>query len=131
FLEIVKFLSNIPPEDQLNPAAMVKHIGSYCYQPGHEVLKEFYLKSYNSINPEDIKCIEKKTGDPDDEADGPSTAQKMLENEGRDACQDIEKWATEMTARMVENECRDIRKYLEKRLNEIKKRKKSATENDK
>jgi hypothetical protein len=94
FLEIAKFLSNIPPEDQLNPAAMVKRIGEYCYQSGHEVLKEWYLKTYQSINSEDIQAVVKKTGDPDETADAPSQAKQMLYNEGRDTCKSLQEWAS-------------------------------------
>ncbi|MCT7956895.1 hypothetical protein [Laspinema palackyanum] len=96
FLEIANFLSNIPPEDKLNPMAMFQHISSYVYQEGHEVFKEFYLQTYKTINSEHIQYVVKKTGDPDDEADGPSITKQMLENEGRDACQDLQKWETEM-----------------------------------
>lgn len=95
FLEIFKFLSNIPSEDQLNPMAMVKHIGSYCYQPGNEVLKKFYLKTYSSINSEDIQAVVKKTGDPDETADDSSQAKQMLYNEGRDICDFLQKWAND------------------------------------
>ena len=104
FLEIAKFLSNIPPEDQLNPAVMVKHIGSYCYQYGHEFLKKFYLKTYQSINSEDIQAVVKKTGDPDEKADGPSIAKRMLYNESRDICNYLQKWAASKNQNNPENQ---------------------------
>lgn len=129
FFELANyFLNNIPPEDQLNPAAMVNHIVFYCDQTGHEVFEEFYLQTYNTINSEDIQAVVKKTGAPGDEADGPSITKQMLENEGRDGCSSLDAF---MTVRMVENECRDIREYLEKRLNEMNREKNSAIENDK
>ncbi len=93
FQEIANFLTRISPECRLNPSAMVKHIGSYCYQPGNEVLKKFYLKTYSSINSEDIQAVVKKTGDPDEAADGPPQAKRMLYNEGRDICDFLQKWA--------------------------------------
>lgn len=95
FFQIANFLINIPVVDKLNISQMVEHIGSYLYQPGHEVLKEFYLRTYQQINPEDIQTIVKKIGDPDDEADNTSIT-KRLDNEGRDILEYLQKWATEI-----------------------------------
>ncbi|EDZ92263.1 hypothetical protein AmaxDRAFT_5002 [Limnospira maxima CS-328] len=148
FLEILNFFSNISPEDQLNPSAMVNYIGSYCYQPGYEIFKESYLKIYRTINSEDIQAVVKKTGCLDDEVDTQPIAKRMLDNEGREICQDLQNWAMPMMLdnegreirqdlenwamqNMLLNECRDIRQYAENQLNEIKERKKRATENDK
>ncbi|MGL4499337.1 MAG: hypothetical protein ACRCU2_09795 [Planktothrix sp.] len=106
FLEIANFLRRIHPEDQLNVSAMVKHIGLYCYQPGYEVLKKFYRQTYQSINPEDIKAIVKKTGDPGKKAYGLPTTGRDIENEGRDAREDLEKWTTE-----GRDACEDLQKW--------------------
>lgn len=95
FLEIAKFLSNIPSEDQLNPAEMVKHIGSYCYQPGHEVLKEFYLKTYQSINSKDIQAVVKKTGDAGDRPSMTSVSNLVVAEEVLQSCKSMQHWAIE------------------------------------
>lgn len=95
-ISIAHYLTELPAEDKLNAAAMANHITAFCQQPGNAQLNEWLGEIYDRLDEDGIDKLVKKMGDPDDEADGPSITKKMLENEGRDACQDLEKWATEM-----------------------------------
>ncbi|GAB4298630.1 MAG: hypothetical protein Fur0025_37150 [Oscillatoriaceae cyanobacterium] len=98
FLEIANFLTTISPsEDQFNPSKMVNHIGAYCYQPGNEILKKWYLKTYQGIAKENIQTIVKKTLDA---GDRPSI--KTLSNvspEGIEICQLLQRWAQQVQQR--------------------------------
>ena len=103
-ISIAHYLTELPPEDKLNPAAMANHITAFCQQPGNEQLNEWLGGIYDRLDEDGIDKLVKKTGDPDDEADGHPITKQMLENEGRDACQDLEKWATEKTKRATEDD---------------------------
>jgi len=95
FQEIANFLTNISPEDQLNPSAIVEHIAEYCYQPGNEVLKKWYLKSYNSIAQEDIQNVLKKTGDAGDRPSMTSFSNSVVAEEVLQSCKSMQHWAIE------------------------------------
>lgn len=95
-ISIAHYLTKLPPEDKLNPAAMANHIPAFCKQPGNEQLNEWFGEIYDRLDEDGIDKLEKKTGDPDDEADGPSITPGQLKNEGRDILEDLQKWATEM-----------------------------------
>jgi hypothetical protein len=96
FEEIANFLTKISPEDRLNPSAMVEHIGEYCYQPGNEVLKKWYLKSYNSIAQEDIQAVLKKTGDAGDRPSMTSSPNTIVTEEVLQICEYMQHWAMEL-----------------------------------
>ena len=95
FQEIANFLTNISPEDQLNPSAIVEHIAEYCYQPGNEVLKKWYLKSYNSIAQEDIQNVIKKTGDAGDRPSMTSVSNSVVPEEVLQSFKSMQHWAIE------------------------------------
>jgi len=95
FQEIANFLTKISPEDRLNHSAMVEHIAEYCYRPGNEVLKKWYLKSYNSIAPEDIQAVLKKTGDAGDRPSMTSLPNSEVAEEVVQICEDMQHWAME------------------------------------
>ena len=48
------------------------------------------------LDEDGIDKLVKKTGDPGDEADAPTETSRMLSNEGRDICQSLQSWATEV-----------------------------------
>ena len=83
---ITTYLAQLPPEDQLKPAVMANHITAFCLQPGNEELDEWLGEVYDRLDPEGIQNVVKKTGDPDDTADGPSKMPRKEDNEGRDIC---------------------------------------------
>ncbi|MGL4499922.1 MAG: hypothetical protein ACRCU2_12730 [Planktothrix sp.] len=95
-ISIADYLTELPPEDKLNPAAMANHITAFCQQPGNEQLNKWLGEIYDRLDEDGIDKLVKNRRDPDDEADGPSIATIILKNEGREACKDIEKWSTEM-----------------------------------
>lgn len=96
FQEIANFLTKISPEDRLNHSAMVEHIAEYCYRPGNEVLKKWYLKSYNSIAPEDIQAVLKKTGDAGDHRPSmTSSPNTIVAEEVLHTCEYLQQWAIE------------------------------------
>ncbi|BAI91339.1 MULTISPECIES: hypothetical protein [Limnospira] len=95
-ISIADYLTKLPPEDKLNPAAMANHITAFCQQPGNEQLKEWFGEIYDRLDEDGIDKLVKKTGDPGKKAYGLPITGRDIENEGRDACQDIQKWATEI-----------------------------------
>ncbi|HIK12899.1 MAG TPA: DUF2384 domain-containing protein [Oscillatoriaceae cyanobacterium M33_DOE_052] len=98
FLEIANFLTTIsPPEDQFNPSTMVNHIGAYCYQPGNEVLKKWYLKTYQGMAKEDIQTIVKKNLDAGDRSS--INTLPDISPEGIEICQLLQRWAQEIQQR--------------------------------
>ena len=95
FQEIANFLTKISPEDRLNHSAMVEHIAEYCYQPGNEVLKKWYLKIYNSIAQEDIQAVLKKTGDAGDRPSTTSLPNSEVAEEVVQIFESMQRWAIE------------------------------------
>ena len=99
-LAIATYLTQLPPQDHLDATAMAKHIGEFCHQPGNEALDEWFLDIfldiYKSLGADDIQKQIKNTKDPGDEADAPTETSRMLSNEGRDICQSLQNWATEV-----------------------------------
>lgn len=92
-VSIANYLAQIPPEEQLEPAVMANHITEFCQQPGNERLYEWLGEIYDRLDEDGIDKLVKKTGDPDETADGPPQAERMLYNEGRDICDFLQKWA--------------------------------------
>lgn len=93
---IAKYLTQLPPADKLNPAAMANHITAFCQRLGNEDLEEWLGEIYDGLDQDGINKLVKKTGDPGDEADAPTETSRMLSNEGRDICQSLLTRATEV-----------------------------------
>lgn len=93
---IANYLTQLPSADKLNPAAMANHITAFCQRLGNETLKEWLGETYDRLDQDGINNLVKKTGDPGDEADAPTETSRMLSNEGRDICQSLQSWATEV-----------------------------------
>lgn len=93
-ISIANYLAQIPPAEQLQPAVMANHITRFFQQPGNERLYEWLGEIYARLDKDGIDKLVKKTGDPDDEVDGPSITKRMLENESRDICNFLQKWAS-------------------------------------
>lgn len=92
---IAQYLSQLPAEDRQNPPVMANHITAFCQQPENEELYEWLGEIYDRLDTDGIDTLVKKTGDPSDEADSESIAERMLYNESRDICDDLQKWADE------------------------------------
>jgi len=92
-ISIANYLAQIPPDDQLQPAVMANHITAFCERSGNEQLYEWLGEMYDRLDKDGIDTLVKKTGDPDDEVDSPSITTRMLENESRDICNFLQKWA--------------------------------------
>lgn len=95
-LAIATYLTRLPSEEQLDPAAMANHITAFCQLEGNEDLEEELGKIYDRLDKDGIDKLVKKTGDPGEEADAPTETGRMLTNEGRDICQSLQHWATEV-----------------------------------
>ena len=95
-LNIATYLTQLPSADQFDPSLMANHITAFCQQPGNEALKEWLGEIYDRLDEDGIDKLVKKTGDPGDEADAPTETRRMLSNEGRDICQSLQNWATEV-----------------------------------
>jgi hypothetical protein len=93
---IATYLTQLPPTEQLDPAAMANHITEFCQRPGNAELKEWLGETYDCLDQDGIDKLVKKTGDPGDEADALTETSRMLSNEGRDICQFLQNWATEV-----------------------------------
>ncbi len=95
-LAIATHLAQLPPEYQLDPAAMANHITEFCQRPGNEDLKEWLGEIFDRLDKDGIDKLDKQTLDPDDEADAlPPRDIIVLNNESRDIWQSLQKWATE------------------------------------
>jgi hypothetical protein len=95
-LAIATHLAQLPPEDQLGPAAMANHITEFCLRPGNEDLKEWLGEIYDRLAEDGIDKLVKQTLDPGDEADaGTEMETILLTNESRDIWQFLQNWATE------------------------------------
>lgn len=95
-LNIAAYLTQLPPADQFEPTAMANHITEFCQQLGNEDLNEWLGEIYDRLDEDGIDKLVKKTGDPGDEADAPIETNRRLLNEGRDICQSLQTWATEV-----------------------------------
>ena len=95
-ISLANYLIQLPPKDKVNPAAMANHITAFCENPGNERLNEWLGEIYDRLDADGIDKLVKKTGDPDDDADGPSTTKGLFDNEGRDILEDLQKWANEI-----------------------------------
>ena len=75
---------------------MADHITAFCEKPGNERLYEWLGEIYDRLDEDGIDKLVKKMGDPDDEVDNKPIPTRMLNNEGREICQDLQNWATEI-----------------------------------
>ena len=95
-LAIANYLAGIPQSDKLDPEEMADRIAAFCEFPGNEDLEQWLGEIYDRLDPEGIDKIVKKTGDPGDEADAPPKRNRqILSNEGRDICEELQRWAQE------------------------------------
>ncbi|NER38969.1 MAG: hypothetical protein F6J93_34270 [Oscillatoria sp. SIO1A7] len=95
-MAIANYLMEIPQGDKLDPEEMADHIAAFCELPGNEDLERWLGENYDRLDPEGINQIVKKTGDPGDEADAPPKQNRpILSNEGRDICEELQRWARE------------------------------------
>jgi hypothetical protein len=62
--QIETFLIRIAPEDYQKPSVMVANIETLFEDLKSEELENAFLGLYNSLNPDDIQNVIKKTGDP-------------------------------------------------------------------
>lgn len=101
-VSLANYLAQLPPQDHLNPAIMANHITAFCQQPGNEELKEWLGEVYDRLDRDGIDKLVKKTGDPGPEVDSKPITPRLLYNEGRNACQFLQKWATEVQTQNVQ-----------------------------
>lgn len=92
-IAIAKYLHLLPLKDFQNPAVMANHIAAYCQQPGNENLQSWWGEIYDRLDEDGIDIFVKKSRDPSEEADDEPEPQRIITNEGRDICQNLEDWA--------------------------------------
>ena len=95
-LAIARYLSGLPLTDFQNPAVMANRIAEFCQKPGCERLEEWWGDLYNQLDTDGIDAVLKTSLDPGEEADDEPETQRTLTNEGRDICQQLERWAKEV-----------------------------------
>ena len=94
-LAIVNYLVELPSEEYENPSAIANHISAFCQRSGNESLYKWLLEIYNRLDETGIEKILKKTGDPGEQAEAPPQMKRIILNEARDICQELERLAKE------------------------------------
>ena len=87
-----KYFANISSEDYQKPKVIANKIAAFCLQSENENLGKLLKKFYLSLNPDGIDNLTTKR-DPDDTAEEDPQIKGDLDNEARDACKDIKRWA--------------------------------------
>ena len=89
--QLFAYLQQLPSEDFHEPARMANHITSFCQQPENKILYEWLGEIYDRLDDNGIEKIVKQTLDPGDKADKEPDSSRIIQQKGRDICQNLER----------------------------------------
>ncbi len=93
--QLFAYFKQLPSEELLDPAIMANHITSFCQQPENKILYEWLGEIYDRLDDNGIEKIVKQTLDPGDQADQEPDSSRIIQQKGRDICQDLERLVDE------------------------------------